>query len=48
MLNQVDRADMDEFDKVKEYIGRDLEFSKKGCILFEAMERTSDRVPRAE
>ena len=48
MLNQVNRADMDVFDKVKSEIGKDLEFSKKGWILFEAMERTSDRIPRAE
>lgn len=48
MLNQVNRADLDEFEKVKEDIGRDLKPDNKGWILFEAMERTSDRVPRAE
>lgn len=48
MLNQVDREDMDRFENEKENIGKDLTSSNKGCILFEAMERTSDRFPRAE
>ena len=43
-----DRDDLDKFDEIKASVSEDFKFGDKGLWLFDAMVRTSERVPHAE